>query len=38
MTQILKKIKEALLFNEVIKDYKSLLKFGPCEFKKLLEE
>jgi len=33
---ILKKVKAALLSNEVTKDYKSLLKSGPREFKKIL--
>ena len=32
--QILREVKEALLSDEVTKDYKSLLKSGPREFKK----
>jgi len=35
---ILKKIKAALLSDEVTKDYKSLLKSGPREFKKSLQD
>ena len=33
---ILKEVKAALLSDEVTKDYKSLLKSGPREFKKSL--
>jgi hypothetical protein len=36
--QILREVKEALLSDEVTKDYKSLLKSGPREFRKSLEE
>ena len=36
--QILKEIKEALLSDDVTKDYKSLLKSGPREFKKSLQD
>ncbi len=36
--QILREVKEALLSDEVTKDYKSLLQSGPREFKKSLEE
>ena len=36
--QILREVKEALLSDEITKDYKSLLKSGPQEFKKSLEE
>ena len=35
---ILKEIKAALLSDEVTKDYKSLLKFGPREFEKSLQD
>jgi len=35
---ILKKVKAALLSNEVTKDYKSLLKSGPREFEKSLQD
>ena len=35
---ILKEVKAALLLNEVTKDYKSLLKSGPREFKKSLQD
>jgi len=35
---ILKKIKVVLLSNEVTKDYKLLLKSGPREFKKSLQD
>jgi len=35
---ILKKVKAALLSDEVTKDYKSLLKSGPREFKKSLQD
>jgi len=35
---ILKEIKVALLSDEVTKDYKSLLKSGPREFKKSLQD
>jgi len=35
---ILKEVKAALLSDEVIKDYKSLLKFGSREFKKSLQD
>jgi len=34
---ILKKVKAILLLDEVTKDYKSLLKSGPREFKKSLQ-
>ena len=34
---ILKKVKATLLSDEVTKDYKSLLKSGPREFKKSLQ-
>ncbi|KAJ3518444.1 hypothetical protein NM688_g9438 [Phlebia brevispora] len=36
--QILKEVKEALLSDEVTKNYKSLLETGPREFKKSLQE
>ena len=36
--QILKEIKEALLSDDVTKDYKSLLQSGPREFKKSLQD
>ena len=36
--QLLREIKEALLNDEVTKDYKKLLSSGPREFKKSLEE
>ncbi|KAJ3559244.1 hypothetical protein NM688_g457 [Phlebia brevispora] len=36
--QILKEVKKALLSDEVTKSYKSLLKTGPREFKKSLQE
>ena len=36
--QILREVKEALLSDEVTKDYKSLLTSGPREFKKSLKE
>jgi len=35
---ILKEVKAALLSDEVTKDYKSLLKSGPREFKKSLQD
>ena len=35
---ILKKVKAALLSNEVTKDYKLLLKSGPREFEKSLQD
>jgi len=35
---ILKKVKAALLSDEVTKDYKSLLKSGPREFEKSLQD
>jgi len=35
---ILKEVKAALLLNEVTKDYKSLLKSSPREFKKSLQD
>jgi len=35
---ILKEVKAALLLNKVTKDYKSLLKSGPREFKKSLQD
>jgi len=35
---ILKKVKATLLSDEVTKDYKSLLKSGPREFKKSLQD
>jgi len=35
---ILKEVKAALLLNEVMKDYKSLLKSGPREFGKSLQD
>jgi len=35
---ILKEVKAILLSNEVTKDYKSLLKPGPREFKKSLQD
>jgi len=35
---ILKKVKAALLLNKVTKDYKSLLKSGPREFEKSLQD
>ena len=35
---ILKKVKAALLSDEVTKDYKLLLKSGPREFKKSLQD
>jgi len=35
---ILKEVKAALLLDEVTKDYKSLLKSGPREFKKSLQD
>jgi len=35
---ILKEVKVALLSDEVTKDYKSLLKSGPREFKKSLQD
>ena len=35
---ILKEVKAALLLNEVTKDYKSLLKSGPREFEKSLQD
>ena len=35
---ILKKVKVALLSDEVTKDYKTLLKFGPREFGKSLQD
>jgi len=35
---ILKEVKAALLSNEVTKDYKSLLKSGPREFEKSLQD
>jgi len=35
---ILKKVKAALLLDEVTKDYKSLLKSGPREFEKSLQD
>jgi len=36
--QILKEVKAVLLLDEVTKDYKSLLKLGPREFKKFLQD
>ena len=36
--QILKEIKEALLSDDVTKDYKSLLNSGPCKFSKSLQD
>ena len=35
---ILKEVKAVLLSNEVTKDYKSLLKSGPREFEKSLQD
>jgi len=35
---ILKEVKATLLSDEVTKNYKSLLKFGPREFKKSLQD
>jgi len=35
--QILREVKEALLLDEVTKNYQSLLQSGPREFKKSLE-
>ena len=35
---ILKEVKAALLLNKVTKDYKSLLKSGPREFEKSLQD
>ena len=35
---ILKEVKAALLSDKVTKDYKSLLKFGPREFEKSLQD
>jgi len=35
---ILKEVKATLLLNKVTKDYKSLLKFGPREFEKSLQD
>jgi len=35
---ILKEVKAALLLDKVTKDYKSLLKSGPREFKKSLQD
>jgi len=35
---ILKEVKAALLLDKVTKDYKSLLKSGPREFKKSLHD
>jgi len=35
---ILKEVKAALLLDEVTKDYKLLLKSGPREFKKFLQD
>ena len=35
---ILKEVKAALLLNEVTKDYKMLLKSGPREFEKFLQD
>jgi len=35
---ILKEVKAALLLNEVTKDYKTLLKSGPREFGKSLQD
>jgi len=35
---ILKKVKAALLLGKVTKDYKSLLKSGPREFEKSLQD
>ena len=35
---ILKEVEAALLSDEVTKDYKSLLKFGPREFEKSLQD
>ena len=36
--QLLREIKEALLNDEVTKDYKKLLSSGSCKFKKSLKE
>ena len=36
--EIIKEVKAALLSDEVTKDYKSLLKSGPREFEKSLQD
>lgn len=35
---ILLEVKKALLDDDITKDYKSLFKSGPCEFKRALQE
>ena len=37
-SKILREVKIALLFDNVMKDYKSLFNSGPCEFSKFLQD